>query len=617
MARLDETMDESMTTPGPIIVGSYDYRVVVLSVLIAIMASFAALAVAGRVTAARGNARQGWLIGGATALGIGTCSMHYVGMLAFRLPVRVWYNWPTALLSFLPSFFASSLALLIVSRPKMGARRAWAGSVFTGGGIAAMHYTGMASMRLEAMCHYSPMLVTLSVLLAMAISLASLWLMFQLRDEVIGRRGRMMASALLLGAAISVMHYTGMASATFTHSEEFPDISHSVSISVLGSVGIGIVGLMVLVLVVTTSVLDRLQQQKSLLDELFEQAPEAVVLVNLDDQVIRLNREFTRLFGYAPLETLGLRLGDLISPDELRDEVRKHADLMAHGQRVDAEVVHQRKDGSRLEVSVIRVPVSLPGGKLLGYAIYRDITERKKAERELRHSREQLRALSSRLETLREAERIKISREIHDELGQKLTGLKLDLLWMERNLDELENLPAANAILDRVVGATEIVDGIVGTVQEIAAELRPSVLDKLGLGTALQFEARRFQDRTGIPCEVRVPQTELALSAEVSTAFFRVFQESLTNVARHAHATKVEAELKAEPGFIVLSLRDNGKGITEADIANPQSLGLLGMKERVAQLGGEVVFQSHPGQGTLVAVRVPTAAATPATGETV
>jgi PAS domain S-box-containing protein len=581
------------------------------------MGSFAALAVAGRVTAARGHARQCWLIGGAVALGIGSWSMHYVGMLAFRLPVRVWYDWPTALLSLLPGFFGAALALFIVSRHQMGARRAWAGSVFLGGGIAALHYTSMASMRLEAMCHYSPVLVTLSVLLAIAFSLLSLWLMFLLRDEVIERPVRMMASALLMGAAISVMHYTGMASVSFTRSEEFPDLFHSVSISFLGAVGIGLVALMVLALALLTSLVDSLEQQRSLLHELFEQSPEAVALVNLDDLIIRVNREFTRLFGYTPPESIGHRLCELISPDELRDEVQKYADLRAHGQRVDAEVVRQRKNGSRLEVSMIRVPVSLPGGKIAGYAIYRDITERKKAEGELRQSREQLRALTGRLETLREAERIRISREIHDELGQKLTGLKMDLLWMEQQLGELESLPAANAILDRVVGTTELVDGIVGTVQEIAAELRPSVLDKLGLGTALQYEARRFQDRAGIPCEVRVPETELALSAEASTAFFRVFQESLTNVARHAHATKVEAELKAEPGFIVLSLRDNGKGITEADIANPQSLGLLGMKERVAQLGGEVVFQSHPGQGTLVAVRVPTAAAAPATGETV
>jgi len=597
--------------------GSYDYRVVALSVLIAIMASFAALALAGRVTAARGRARQAWLMGGATALGIGTWSMHFVGMLAFRLPIRVWYDWPTVLLSFVPSFLASALALFIVSRPKMGAGRAWTASVFMGGGIAALHYTAMDSMRMGAMCHYSAVVVSLSVLLAIAISLMSLWLMFLLRDEVTARRRRMTESAVLMGAAICVMHYTGMASVSFTRSDDVPDLSHAVSVSVLGIVGIGLVSLMVLALALLTSLMDGLEEQRALLHELFEQAPEAVALVNLDDLIIRVNREFTRLFGYTPPESIGHRLCELISPDEPRDEVQKHADLMADGQRVDAEVVRQRKNGSRLKVSMIRVPVSLPGGKIAGYAIYRDITERKKAEGELRQSREQLRALTGRLETLREAERIRISREIHDELGQTLTGLKMDLLWMEQQLGELESLPAANAILDRVVGTTELVDGIVGTVQEIAAELRPSVLDKLGLGTALQYEARRFQDRAGIPCEVRVPETDLALSAEVSTAFFRVFQESLTNVARHARATKVEAELKAEPGFIVLSLRDNGKGITDADIANPHSLGLLGMKERVAQLGGEVVFQSHPGQGTLVTVRVPTAAAAPATGETV
>lgn len=235
----------------------------------------------------------------------------------------------------------------------------------------------------------------------------------------------------------------------------------------------------------------------------------------------------------------------------------------------------------------------------------------------MRFSRECLRALTARLESLREDERIRIAREIHDELGQTLTGLKMDLFWMERKLGELPGSPAINSLLEKAVGATEHVDSVTATVQQIATDLRPGALDELGLGTALQYEARRFQDRAGIPCEVRVPETELPISAEVSTAFFRVFQESLTNVARHAHATKVEAELKAEPGFIVLSLRDNGKGITEADIANPQSLGLLGMKERVAQLGGEVVFQSHPGQGTLVTVRVPTAAAAPATGETV
>jgi signal transduction histidine kinase len=218
---------------------------------------------------------------------------------------------------------------------------------------------------------------------------------------------------------------------------------------------------------------------------------------------------------------------------------------------------------------------------------------------------------------LREEEATRIAREIHDDLGQTLTGLKMDLFWMENKLGELPESSAINALLDRAVGATELVDSVFGTVQRIAASLRPNALDKLGLGAALQFEARRFQDRAGIPCEVRVPEAEPPLSTEVSTAFFRIFQEALTNVARHARATMVEAELKAEPGFAVLSLRDNGKGISEADIANPQSLGLLGMRERVALLGGEIVFQSHTDQGTLLTVCIPMTGLSVATGQPV
>jgi len=238
--------------------------------------------------------------------------MHYVGMAAFRLPVPVAYDWPTALVSFVPSFFASALGLSVVSRRKMGPAAAITSSFLMGAGIAALHYTGMASMRLQAMCQYSPPLVSLSVLLAIAISLLSLWLMFLLRDEAIGRRLRRAASALLMGVAISVMHYTGMASASFTPSADVPDLAHAVSVSFLGTAGIGLVSLTVLVVAIVTVLVDRLQ--------------------------------------------------------------------LAAGQ---------------------------------------------------------LRALAARLQALREQERIRIAREIHDDLGQKLTGLKMDLLWTERKLGEL------------------------------------------------------------------------------------------------------------------------------------------------------------------------------------
>src|SRR5690348_8282896 len=173
-----------MISPGHLLLGSYDYRLVGLSVLIAVLASYAALDLAGRVTSARGGARSVWLSGGAMAMGIGIWSMHYVGMLAFRLPVQVQYDWPTVLVSLLAAIFASAIALFVVSRKKMGLFQAVVGSVFMGSAIASMHYIGMAAMRLTAMCHYSPVIVTISVLLAIAIALVALWLTFHFRGEM-------------------------------------------------------------------------------------------------------------------------------------------------------------------------------------------------------------------------------------------------------------------------------------------------------------------------------------------------------------------------------------------------------------------------------------------------
>src|SRR5712671_5981611 len=155
-----------MTSPDMVLVGSFDYRLVVLSVLIAILASYAALDLAGRVTSAQGQVRLLWLNGGAVAMGFGIWSMHYIGMLAFRLPVPVQYDWPTVLLSLIAAIAASAVALVVVSRPRMGVKRALFGSVLMGGGIATMHYTGMEAMRMPAMCSYSSGLVGLSVFLA-------------------------------------------------------------------------------------------------------------------------------------------------------------------------------------------------------------------------------------------------------------------------------------------------------------------------------------------------------------------------------------------------------------------------------------------------------------------
>src|ERR1700675_1577610 len=259
------------------LLGSYNYGLVALSVLIAIFASYAALDLAGRVTAARGWARAVWLLGGAGAMGTGIWSMHYIGMLAFILPIPVAYHWPTVLLSLFAAILASFIALYVVSRQKMGASRAVAGSVLMGAGIAGMHYIGMAAMRLPAICQFDSFLVVLSVALAVLISLAALWIAFHFRDEKPGIGWEKLAGAVVMGAAIPVMHYTGMAAASFTPSGMPADLSHAISISTLGAAGIAAVTFIVLGLALLTSWMDRrfaaqtleLQEEKLQRSEVF------------------------------------------------------------------------------------------------------------------------------------------------------------------------------------------------------------------------------------------------------------------------------------------------------------------------------------------------------------
>ncbi|HSU64518.1 MAG TPA: MHYT domain-containing protein, partial [Burkholderiales bacterium] len=239
------------------LIGSYNYALVALSVLIAMFASYAALDLAGRVTAASGWTRAVWLLGGAGAMGTGIWSMHYIGMLAFILPIPVAYHWPTVLLSLLAAIVASAIALYVVSRQKMGTSRAVAASVLMGAGIASMHYIGMDAMRLPAICRYDSSPVVLSVVFAVLISFAALWITFHFRDERTGIGWEKLAGAVVMGAAIPVMHYTGMAAASFTSSGMPEDLSHAVSVSTLGTAGIAAVTFIVLGLALLTSSVDR------------------------------------------------------------------------------------------------------------------------------------------------------------------------------------------------------------------------------------------------------------------------------------------------------------------------------------------------------------------------
>jgi NO-binding membrane sensor protein with MHYT domain/signal transduction histidine kinase len=245
----------TVSTLAPI-TGWYDYAEVARSVLIAIAASYVALDLTGRVTAARGRARLAWLSGGALAMGIGIWAMHMKGMLAFHLPVSVEYHWPTILTSLSAGILASALALYLSSRQKMGWVEALTGSLIMGAGITALHYIAMAAMRLPAITRYSPLLVTASLLLAVLFSLIALLMAFDLREETRWTVPRRLGSAIVMGAAISAMHYTGMAAASFVPAPP-PDLSHAVNISAVGNNGIAAVTLIVLMAALVTSSVDR------------------------------------------------------------------------------------------------------------------------------------------------------------------------------------------------------------------------------------------------------------------------------------------------------------------------------------------------------------------------
>jgi signal transduction histidine kinase len=229
--------------------------------------------------------------------------------------------------------------------------------------------------------------------------------------------------------------------------------------------------------------------------------------------------------------------------------------------------------------------------------------DHRRTEDEFRRSTEQLRELSARLQFVREEERTRISRAIHDELGQTLTGLKMDVAWLQGHLD-----PQQPALLAKTQAMSDLIDTTVQIVRRISTELRPGILD-LGLVATIEWQLQEFQTRTGIKSKLISSPEETTLDDDGSTVVFRIFQEILTNVVRHAGATQVEVTLEETAAFLTLQVTDNGRGMTASEIDSPRSIGLLGMQERARLRAGEVQFHGAPGQGTTVTVRLPLEAA--------
>jgi two-component system sensor histidine kinase UhpB len=231
-----------------------------------------------------------------------------------------------------------------------------------------------------------------------------------------------------------------------------------------------------------------------------------------------------------------------------------------------------------------------------------DITDLKRAEEELRRSREELRVLARGLQSVREEERERMAREIHDELGQALTGIKMDLMWIAGRLP-----PGQWSLTDRIHAVVRTTDAATDTVRRIASRLRPGVLDDLGLMAAIEWVVEDFARRTSIHVETTLPEIPPRVDRELATALFRILQESLTNVARHAAARRVQVRLWVENEQVFLEVRDDGRGVQTDPATLPQrrALGVLGMRERAGALGGDISVTGGPGKGTTVLARVP------------
>lgn len=245
------------------------------------------------------------------------------------------------------------------------------------------------------------------------------------------------------------------------------------------------------------------------------------------------------------------------------------------------------------------------------FQLFQDITERKRAEDGLKDSQKKLRSLAGRLEKIREEERVIISREIHDVMGGGLTGLKMDLFWLMQKMKKSDPDKEQEDMNHRIITSIESVDMMIKTTRRISTELRPPVLDDLGLAAALEWQLSDFTNHTGIQHEFATDDEYAITGSDENIAVFRIFQEILTNIARHSQATKVDVVLREHERSLfgnenlVLEISDNGRGITEEEILNPESIGLLGMKERALSIGGEFSITGEPGAGTTVSVKIP------------
>lgn len=319
---------------------------------------------------------------------------------------------------------------------------------------------------------------------------------------------------------------------------------------------------------------------------------------------LAVNEAAVHHYGYSRAEFLALTIVDIRPPEDVPAFRAALADAAAGFSAVANTWRHTKKDGSIIEVETTHSLLDF-AGRPARLVLANDVTKRKRAEGQLKATSEQLRALSARLQSAKEEEGTRIARELHDELGSALTSLRWSLDEIDSLLSTALSKVATDTLREKIATMTRLVEGTLQTVRRISSELRPGILDEVGLIAAIEWEAQKFEARTGILCYFDSLVENVSLTREQSTALFRIFQEALTNILRHAKATRVDIAAAEREGEFVLTIKDNGRGIIDEEKSGEKSLGLLGMRERAYLIGGEVNITGVAGQGTVVTVRVP------------
>jgi PAS domain S-box-containing protein len=347
---------------------------------------------------------------------------------------------------------------------------------------------------------------------------------------------------------------------------------------------------------------DALRASEQRFRTIVETAREGIWVLDARGITTFVNPRMAEMLGWEPQDMLGRSLYEFMDAG-VQAEARANPFQRNPGAREQRDLRFRRRDGAELWTIMNSSPLYDAEGNHAGtFGMLTDITRRKAAEEALRRSGQSLRALAARQQEVREEERIRIAREIHDELGQVLTGLAMDVAWLECRLPR-----SADDLRARLELMAQNIDGTIQSVRRIAAELRPGVLDDLGLVSAIEWQVQAFQARSGVRCSMSLPGKEIELDPGRATAVFRILQEILTNVARHAAAGSLSVELGEAHDELLLMVRDDGVGVRPERLTDSNSLGILGMRERALVFGGTVEITGLPRKGTLVCVRIPLA----------